>query len=715
MNRTRILGLCALLSLSLLGCQKAKSPDKAQGPAANVTADRLLKATDEPSQWLTHGGSYEEQRYSRLAQVNRETVKTLGLSWFADYDTNLAQAGTPLYIDGVLYVSTAWSKVYAFDAKTGKALWQYDPKVPGEWGINVCCGLVNRGVAAWNGKIYVGTLDGRLVALDARTGAPVWSMQTTDNAWRYAITGAPRVVKGKVLIGNAGGENDVRGYVSAYDAETGKQLWRFYTVPGDPSQPPENDAMKMAAATWPKTGDWWKIGGGGTVWDAITYDPVSDLVYIGTGNGTPWNQRFRDAKHGDNLFLTSIVALKPDTGEYVWHYQQTPGDNWDFDATPQIMVANLKIDAADHRVVMQASKNGFFYVLDAAKGTLLRADAFTEMNWATGVDKKTGRPIENKAARYQDGKPFNGLPGPQGGHTWHPMSYSPDTGLVYIPAQEAYFPWVEDPKYTHRKVGYNLGIDFGAPGWFYQKNPKEKNAFQSYVKAWDPVAGKEAWRGEVSQGPAGGTLATAGGLVFQSGGTSQEFRAYDAKTGEKLWHLDAQTGLVAGAISYELDGRQYVAVSVGGNMPGGYFAPNYSRLLVLSLGGKAVFPPLKDYTPPPLAPPANTAAPEVVAAGAAVYGKYCAACHGVNGQTRGATFPDLTRTPLLHTQEGFNQVVLQGARAAKGMVSFATELKAEDSAAVLAYLVDRATQMKSAPPPPAGLLAPREAPKQAHE
>ena len=715
MNRTCILGLTALLSLSLLGCQQAKSPDKAQGPAANVTAERLLKATDEPSQWLTHGGSYEEQRYSRLAQVNRETVKTLGLSWFADYDTNLSQAGTPLFIDGVLYVSTAWSKVYAFDAKTGKALWQYDPKVPGEWGINVCCGLVNRGVAAWNGKIYVGTLDGRLVALDARTGAPVWSMQTTDNAWRYAITGAPRVVKGKVLIGNAGGENDVRGYVSAYDAETGKQLWRFYTIPGDPSQPPENDAMKMAAATWPKTGDWWKIGGGGTVWDAITYDPVSDLLYIGTGNGTPWNQRFRDAKHGDNLFLASIVALKPDTGEYVWHYQQTPGDNWDFDATPHIMVANLKIDDADHRVVMQASKNGFFYVLDAAKGTLLRADAFTEMNWATGVDKKTGRPIENKAARYQDGKPFNGLPGPQGGHAWHPMSYSPDTGLVYIPTQEAYFPWVEDPKYTHRKVGYNLGIDFGAPGWFYQKNPKEKNAFQSYVKAWDPVAGKEVWRGEVSQGPAGGTLATAGGLVFQSGGSSQEFRAYDAKTGEKLWHLDAQTGLVAGAISYELDGQQYVAVSVGGNMPGGYFAPNYSRLLVLSLGGKATFPPLKDYTPPPLDPPANTAAPEVVAAGAAVYGKYCAACHGVNGQTRGATFPDLTRTPLLHTQEGFNQVVLQGARAAKGMVSFATELKAEDSAAVLAYLVDRATQMKSAPPPPAGLLAPREAPKQAHE
>jgi quinohemoprotein ethanol dehydrogenase len=453
----RILGLSALLSIALAACQKSPPP-AADKPAAAVTAARLTKAADEPSQWMTYGGTYEEQRFSKLTQINRDNVKRLGLTWFADYDTNLSQAGTPLFIDGVIYVSTAWSKVYAFDARTGKQLWQYDPKVPGEWAVNVCCGLVNRGVAAWNGKIYVGTLDGRLVALDAKTGKEVWSVLTIDRTQRYAISGAPRVVKGKVIIGNAGGEFDVRGYVTAYDAETGQQAWRFFTIPGDPSKGFENEAMKKAAATWPAKLEWWKVGGGGTVWDAITYDPVSDLIYLGVGNGTPWNQRARDPKQGDNLFLASIVAVKPDTGEYVWHYQETPGDNWDFDATSPIMVANLKLEGAEHRVIMQASKNGFFYVLDAASGKLLRADAFTEMNWSTGVDMKTGRPKETKAARYKEGKPFNGLPGPQGAHAWHPMSYSPDTGLVYIPVHEAYFPWVEDPKWEPRKVGYNLEI-----------------------------------------------------------------------------------------------------------------------------------------------------------------------------------------------------------------------------------------------------------------
>jgi alcohol dehydrogenase (cytochrome c)/quinohemoprotein ethanol dehydrogenase len=708
-------GLAALICLSLAACQKAPPPaavavpDK---PAAAVTAERLLKAADEPAQWMTHGGTYEEQRFSRLTQITRDSVKTLGLSWFADYDTNLAQAGTPLFIDGVLYVSTAWSKVYAFDAKTGRTLWHYDPKVPGEWGVNVCCGLVNRGVAAWGGRIYVATLDGRLIALDAKTGQESWTTQVTDATKHYALTGAPRVVKGRVFIGSAGSEYDVRGYISAFDADTGKQLWRFYTVPGDPSQPVESEALRKAAATWPKTGDWWKVGGGGTVWDSITYDPQTDLLYFGTGNGTPWNQAHRDPARGDNLFLASIVAVKPDTGEYVWHYQQTPGDNWDYDATPQITVANLTLDGAAHRVVMQASKNGYFYVLDAANGALLRANAFTDVNWSTGVDMKTGRPVETKAARYKDGKPFNGLPGPQGGHGWYPMSFDPETGLVYIPVQEAYFPWVHDPKWTPQKVGYNLGIDFSAPSWFYTKNPKEKSSFEGFLKAWDPVAGKEVWRGARGPGGSGGALSTAGGLVFQGGGASQAFRAYDAKSGEPLWEFSAQTGIVAGPISFELDGKQYVAVSVGGAMPGGYFEPNYSRLLVFTLGGNVKLPPNKPYTPPPIDPPDETASAETLALGLDRYGHYCAACHGVNGQTRGATFPDLTRTPLLHTQEGFDQVVLQGGRAAKGMVSFATSLKPEDSAAIRAYIVSRAQEMKKHPPPPSPFAA---RPKDAHQ
>ena len=708
-HHIRLAGLGALLAVSLLGCQKAKAP--VAPPAAQVTAERLLKAADEPSQWMTYGGSYSEQRFSKLAKINRDTVKTLGLSWFADYDTNLQQTGTPLFVDGVLYVSTAWSKVYAFDAKTGKQLWQYNPKVPGEWAAKVCCGLVNRGIAAYNGKIYVGTLDARLVALDAKTGSEAWSTLTfegskDDPTNRYSITMAPRIVKGKVMIGASGGEFGVRGWIAAYDAETGKQVWRFYTVPGDPAKGFENEAMKKAAGTW--SGDWYKVGGGGTVWDAAVYDPTTDLLYFGTGNGTPWNQAARDPKGGDNLYVASIIAVKPDTGEYVWHYQTTPADTWDYDAVSPMMTADVTFDGKPRHVLLQPNKNGFFYVLDAASGELLRADAFTEVNWAKGVDLKTGRPTVVKEARYEK-KPFNLSPGVQGGHGWHSNAFSPDTGLVYVPTQRAYFPMVGDPKYKPSDVGYNLALDFAAPMTYYQKNPAEKQGFVGFLQAWDPATGKMVWQGEENQGPTGGAMATAGGLVFQGGGAASEFRAYDAKSGEKLWSFPTQTAVLAGAITYELEGQQYVAASVGGQVPGGYFAPNYSRLLVFALDGKATLPAAQAYTPPPLDPPAATATAEVVTAGGALYGKYCSACHGQSGQTRGSTFPNLMITPLLHTQEGFNQVVLQGARAERGMASFATVVDAPGAEALRAYIIDRAQEAKKALPPPVS------APKQQHE
>ncbi len=705
----RLAGLGALLAVSLLGCQKAKAP--VAPPAAQVTAERLLKAADEPSQWMTYGGSYSEQRFSKLAKINRDTVKTLGLSWFADYDTNLQQTGTPLFVDGVLYVSTAWSKVYAFDAKTGKQLWQYNPKVPGEWAAKVCCGLVNRGIAAYNGKIYVGTLDARLVALDAKTGNEAWSTLTfegskDDPTNRYSITMAPRVVKGKVMIGASGGEFGVRGWIAAYDAETGKQVWRFYTVPGDPAKGFENEAMKKAAGTW--SGDWYKVGGGGTVWDAAVYDPTTDLLYFGTGNGTPWNQAARDPKGGDNLYVASIIAVKPDTGEYVWHYQTTPADTWDYDAVSPMMTADVTFDGKPRHVLLQPNKNGFFYVLDAASGELLRADAFTEVNWAKGVDLKTGRPTVVKEARYEK-KPFNLSPGVQGGHGWHSNAFSPDTGLVYVPTQRAYFPMVGDPKYKPSDVGYNLALDFAAPMTYYQKNPTEKQGFVGFLQAWDPATGKMVWQGEENQGPTGGAMATAGGLVFQGGGAASEFRAYDAKSGEKLWSFPTQTAVLAGAITYELEGQQYVAASVGGQVPGGYFAPNYSRLLVFALDAKATLPAVQAYTPPPLDPPAATAAAAVVTAGGELYGKYCSTCHGQNGQTRGSTFPNLMLTPLLHTQDGFNQVVLQGARSERGMASFASVVDAAGAEALRAYIIDRAHEAKKALPPPVS------APKQQHE
>jgi quinohemoprotein ethanol dehydrogenase len=689
-------GLAVVLSVVLAGCQRSgenTTIGQAPGTAAKVTAERLLNAAAEPSQWMTYGGNYEEHRFSRLTQINRDNVSQLGLAWFADYDTNLQQTGTPLYIDGVIYVSTAWSKVYAFDAKTGRQLWQYNPKTPGEWIRNVCCGIVNRGIAAWNGKIYVGTLDGRLVAIDAATGQEVWSSLVIDRSQPYSITGAPRVAKGKVFIGPSGSEFGVRGYLDAYDAETAERVWRFYTVPGNPADGFENEQMRKAAATW--GGKWWELGGGGTVWDAIVYDPVTDLLYFGTGNGSPWNQKHRDPTGGDNLFLASIIAVKVDTGEYVWHYQTTPADTWDYDAVSPITIADLEIGGKKRRVLMQPCKNGFFYVLDAKDGTLLLAEPFTEVNWAEGVDMTTGRPRVVPAARYTE-KTFNLAPGVQGAHGWHANAYSPDTGLFYVATQRAWFPMIGTKTYEHKKVGYNLGIDMSGLGAFYQANPNERREFVGFLQALDPVTGKQVWKGEENEGPTGGALATAGGLVFHGGGRSKEFRAYDARTGEKLWRFDAQTGVLAGAISYELEGKQYVAVSVGGNQTGGYFAPNYSRLLVFTLNGKATLPPPKEYIEPPLAPPPVTASMAVIDRGREKYAQYCASCHGENGQTRGANFPDLTRTPLLHTQEGFDQVVLKGIRSEKGMASFAEVLQAQESEAIREFIVWRANEIKKA-------------------
>ena len=711
-NRTLAVGLGMLLSVGIAGCQKTEAPKAEAAPAAviggaeKVTTERLLNAASEPQQWMTYNGTYAEQRYSTLSAINKDNVKTLGLAWFADYDTNLTQGGTPLAVDGAIYVSTAWSKVYAFDARTGKQLWQYNPQSKGERvAQNVCCGIANRGIAAYNGKIYVGTLDGRLVAIDSKTGKPVWETMTIDQSWHYSITSAPRVAKGKVFIGNSGGEYGVRGYIGAYDAETGKALWRFYTVPGDPSKGFENDAMKKAAATW--GGDWWKLGGGGTVWDSIVYDPKTDLLYFGTGNGTPWNQRKRDKTGGDNLYLASIIAVKPDTGEYVWHYQETPGDTWDYDAVSPMMTVDMTIDGQPQHVLVQPSKNGFFYILDAATGKLLRAEPFTEVNWADGVDMKTGRPRVKKEARYSVGKPFNLAPGVQGAHGWESNAYDPTSGVIYVPTQLAYFPMVEDPNYKPSPVGYNLGIDFAAQFTFFATHPDAKRGFTGYLQALDLATGKQLWKSEMNEVGSGGALATAGGVVFQGGGAAQEIRAFDSKTGEKLWRLETQTSSQAAPITYELDGTQYVAMSVGGAAQGGYFAPNYSRLLVFKLGGTVALPPTKDYTPPPLDPPAKFGSADIVKTGLDDYGKYCAACHGDRGQTRGANFPDLTRTPLLHSQEGFDDVVLKGVRSEKGMASFANALKPEDTVAIRAYLTDRANELKNAPAPGAPPPGPR--------
>jgi quinohemoprotein ethanol dehydrogenase len=665
----------------------------AAGPA-DVNAKRMLDPAATAANWMSYGGTYAEQHFSPLTQINKDNVSQLGLTWFADYDTNLTQAGTPLEIDGVIYVSTAWSKVYAFDARTGKTLWEYNPKTPGTWIRNVCCGIVNRGIAAWNGKIYIGTLDGRLVAINAKTGKEAWSVLTIDPRKHYSVTVAPRIAKGKVLIGESGGEYGVRGYLSAYDAETGKLDWRFYTIPGNPKDGFENPAMEMAAKTW--GGEWWKLGGGGTVWDAIVFDPVTNLVYFGVGNGTPWNDHYRDPTNNDNLFLASVVALNVDTGQYVWHYQETPADTWDYDAVSPMSVVDMNIGGKDRRVLLQASKNGFYYVLDARTGELLHASAFVDVNWANGIDMKTGRPRTKPQARYPKGAPWDLSPGVQGAHGWHSNAYSPQTGLFYVPTQIAYFPMVFDPAFTPNPVGYNLGIDFGAQFTFYRDHPQAKNGFVGYLQAMDPKTGKKVWSGPQNQGPTGGAVATAGGLVFQGGGTSNEFRAFDATSGKVLWTGKTQTAVLAAPISYELDGKQYIAVSVGG-AAGDYYAPNYSRMLVYSVGGMAKLPAPAPYTPRALLPPPATAAAADVQKGEQLYARNCAACHGDRGQTRGANFPDLTRTPLLWSQDGFDSIVLKGLLSEKGMVSFADVLKPADTAQIRAFIIDQANQLKNNP------------------
>jgi quinohemoprotein ethanol dehydrogenase len=694
--------IARLMALALAATSGAVSA--AESPA-NVDARRMADPAATAANWMTYGGTYSEQRFSPLKQIDKGNVSRLGLAWFADYDTNLQQDGTPLEIDGVIYVSTAWSKVYAFDARTGKTLWQYDPKTPGQWVRNLCCGIANRGIAAWNGRIYLGTLDGRLVAIDARTGKPAWERLTIDPKQRYSITSAPRVAKGRVLVGLAGGEYGVRGYISAYDAETGKLDWRFYTVPGDPSKGFESKAMEMAARTW--SGQWWTLGGGGTTWDALVYDPITNLVYFGVGNGTPWNQDYRDPQGGDNLFLASIVAVNADTGQYVWHYQETPAETWDYDAVSPLCVVDLTIDRQQQRVLLQPSKNGFFYVIAARTGKLLKATPFVELNWADGVDMKTGRPRVKPEARYPQGSQgFNLFPGgAQGAHGWQGNAYSPATGLIYIPTEHAYSPMVYDPNYKVSDTGTNLGIQFRArPAW-YAAHPEKKRTSTSLLQAWDPKTGRQVWAGDEGQGANGGAVATAGELVFEGNGAGHQLRAFDARTGKVLWAFDAQTAVLASPISYELDGKQYIAVSVGGNASD-YYAPNYSRLLVFALEGKAKLPATQPYTPRPLMPPpldAQATAADVQA-GEQLYARNCLMCHGDRGRQARGLFPDLTRTPMLYTQDGFNAVVLQGQLSTRGMASFGDALKPEDTFRIRNFLIDAANKLKATPPPaaPAG-------------
>ncbi|WP_262500133.1 MULTISPECIES: PQQ-dependent dehydrogenase, methanol/ethanol family [unclassified Pseudomonas] len=685
---------CAVLALACL----------APAFAAEVDGKRIIDADKEPGNWMSHGRTYDEQRYSPLNTINDRNVNQLGLAWSYKLDLDRGVEATPIVVDGVMYTTGPFSVVYALDARNGKLLWKYDPQSDRHRAGEACCDAVNRGVAVWQGKVYVGVLDGRLEAIDAKTGKRVWSVDTrSDDKRSYTITGAPRVVNGKVVIGNGGAEFGVRGYVTAYDAETGKQAWRFFTVPGDPKLPPEDKAMEIASKTW--HGDAFvEQGGGGTAWDSFAYDPELNLLYIGVGNGSLWDPKWRSQAKGDNLFLSSIVAVNADTGEYAWHYQTTPGDAWDFTATQHMILAELPINGKQRKVLMQAPKNGFFYVLDRATGELLSAKNIVPVNWAKGIDMKTGRPIvdDEAAAYWKDGKRKLVTPAFWGAHDWHPMSYNPNTGLVYIPAHimSAYYEHIpEAPKRHPFKSVYQLGLRTGMMPEGPEGLLEMAKTWSGKLIAWDPVKQAPAWEVPYITIFNGGTLSTAGNLVFE-GSADGRVIAYAADDGKKLWESPAASGVMAAPITYSVDGEQYVTFMAGWGGAFSTFAgalslragvQPFAQVLTYKIGGNATLrePPPPADTPKP---PALTADEKTVAAGAALYDGNCSQCHGIHAVS-GGVLPDLRKLTAEKHQMFLG--ILYGGRIPDGMPSFAEALKPEQVEQVHQYLIKRAHDLQS--------------------
>jgi len=681
-KRAVIVGTVLSVWIVSASCSRSKIVDDA----------RLRGADEDTGNWLMYGRTYDDHRFSPLNQINEQTVGTLGLAWSRELGTTRGLEATPLVEDAILYTTGSWSVVYAIDAKTGELKWTFDPKVPRERAYFICCDVVNRGVALYKGKVYVGTLDGRLIALDQKTGSPVWTVATTDPAQAYSITSAPRIAKGLVVIGNAGGEYGVRGYLSAYDAETGKQAWRTYTVPGDPSKGFESKAMENAAKTW--AGEWWKTGGGGAPWEGTAYDPALDLVYFGTSNATAWYRALRG--QGDSLYAASILAVHASNGELAWYFQTTPGDNWDFDATQPLMQADLNIGGRVRKVLMQANKNGFFYVLDRETGEFLSGAPFAEgVTWATGLDPKTGRPIEVAGAADVKGSIVS--PSPNGAHNWHPMAFSPSTGFVYLPAKSSsQFLHAPDAKWKYDANRLNLGLDASYEGLLGAKlgsMPAERGE----LVAWDPVKQRAAWRVGYPTTEGGGVLATAGNLVFQ-GRADGILAAYRATDGKQLWQFDAGTGIIAPPVTYLVNGAQYVSVMVGWggasalfNGPGsGPVKPGYGRVVTFLLGGNATLKPLPyGHKDPPKPAMRVNASPKEVRDGGHLFNANCAPCHGINAVA--GPLPDL-RYANKETLEGIEEIVLRGSHASAGMPSFEKILNPMQVRAIQAYIVSRARE-----------------------
>ncbi|HEV7632414.1 MAG TPA: PQQ-dependent dehydrogenase, methanol/ethanol family [Steroidobacteraceae bacterium] len=698
--------LCTMICALAACTGKAPPPAPPEQKLGLVDDARLKNAAAEPQNWIAHGGTQLAQRYSGLDQVTADNVAQLKPAWSMDFDTMRGQESTPLVVDGVVYVTTAWSKVYAVNAKSGKQIWFYDPKVPGPAAAKNCCDVVNRGAAVYRGKVFVGSFDGRLIALDASTGKEVWSTVTTPPDAMRTITGAPRVGGGLVYIGNTGGEFGGRGYVSAYEADTGKLAWRFYTTPGDPAMPDgvaSDDVMAAKVqATW--SGKHNDYRGGGNVWNSIVYDTELDQLYIATGNGFPWMRTFRSEGKGDNLFIESVVALDAATGAYKWHYQETPGDIWDYDSIADMILADLTIGGQPRKVLMHTPKNGFFYNVDRRTGELISAEPYVPgVTWAARIDAKTGRPVVNPAAEYDRlKKPAVVSPGEGGGHSWQPTAFSPKTGYFYLQAT-AYTSarHLPRPKYEYVKGLDNIGTyHFAqhAPGEAVPSADPNARRPESYLLAWDPVAQKAAWK---TPGSGAGVLATAGGLIFQGNSRNVvmgELNAYRADTGEKVWSHQTPNALMSGPVSYAVDGEQYILATSGAG-GGSIIAASpdvrerqVGRLVAFKLNGTATLP----ADPPPARPLVaitETLAPAAIETGKDLYLNRCARCHGLG--TRSANVvPDLRRSPALVDKELWRTIVEDGSMQATGMIAWKSFLPDGGAEAIRAYVADETRKLQ---------------------
>ena len=687
-------GLAVALAATL-ACSVTASAQPAKGSPEHIKAavgkvdGRFIRANAATGRdWPSYGLDYAETRHSRLAKITADNVKDLGLVWSYDLESTRGVEATPVVVDGVMYVTASWSIVHAIDVRSGKRLWMFDPQVDRSKGYRGCCDVANRGVAVWQGKVFVASYDGRLFALNAATGAKAWEQDTiVDRKMSYTISGAPRVFKGRVIIGNGGAEYGVRGYLTAYDAATGKQAWRWFSVPGDPAKGFEDPSMAKAAKTWDPAVKWWEAGGGGTMWDTMAFDPDLNLMYVGTGNGSPWARSTRSPAGGDNLYLSSVVALNPDTGKYVWHYQETPGDNWDFTATQPMILADLTIGGSARKVILHAPKNGFFFVIDRTNGKFISAQNFVEVNWAKGYDKD-GRPIESDIARTAD-RPREIIPSAFGARNWHPMSFNPATGLAYMPVQGIPLTLADNkgwkfnaasPLEPHSNLGWNLSM-------YVNAEPPKSKPYGRLI-AWDPVAQKEKWVVEHVSPWNGGTLSTAGNLVFQ-GTADGRFMAYDARDGKKLWEAATGTGVVAAPSTYEVDGQQYVSVAVGWGGVYGIAARATERkgpgtVYTFAIGGKAPPPGFVEYKMNALLQgvPYDKAQYE---AGTALYVSNCAFCHGVPGVDRGGNVPNLGFSSS-ETIGALDKWLFNGPATKNGMPDFTGKLQPADVPKLQAFI-----------------------------